>query len=159
MKNVFSVAVNAKDVEVLMHAVAVALQRWEAGDALMLGLDTVSAIPGEGVSQSALLRLPLESQIDSDAIIHSTRATLGPWIIRFQRLVRRLTWWFTEPILQQIRGFQRHAAQAIVSLARDQEALRSRLDELQADDRLAALEKELADLRARIASLEGRHEN
>jgi ubiquinone/menaquinone biosynthesis C-methylase UbiE len=61
--------------------------------------------------------------IDSNMIIYSTRPLLGSWINRFQQFVRRVTWWFIEPILQQIRAFQLHTAQVVEILAENQETL------------------------------------
>ena len=70
--------------------------------------------------------------------IHSTRRTIGPWIIRFQLTVRRATWWFLEPILQQIRAFNRSTARTLDMLAGEQKHLA---------DRVAALEEETQRLR------------
>ena len=83
--------------------------------------------------------------VDSSAVIQSTRPGLGPWIIRFQKLVRRLTWWYSEPIVQQIRVFQRNAASTAHGLAQNQHKLLARYEELAAEqemlrERLEALE-------------------
>jgi len=84
-------------------------------------------------------QLRLQWNIDSGAIIHSTKPRWGPFIIRFQSLVRRATWWFLEPILQQIRSFQMNAAHVLDGLAQQQEALATLLTATAlADDRAEA---------------------
>jgi hypothetical protein len=85
--------------------------------------------------------------VDHSAVIQSTRPVLGPWIIRFQHLVRKLTWWYVEPVIQQIRRFQRNAALATDGLARNQRRLLTRCDDLT---------KEVAALRHRLEVLEAR---
>jgi SAM-dependent methyltransferase len=97
------------------------MRQWEANS------DPVS--PGPPLPErSAELRqrayeLTLQWNIDGDAIIHSTRPGVGPWVIRFQTLVRELTWWFLEPILQQIRLFQKNAAAILDRVVRHPEQL------------------------------------
>ena len=126
--NVFSVQADSGDVEVIMHEGGEAVQRWEGGDALSLDLAWVQRRE-EHLLQAAR-QLRFQATLDGNAIIHSTRPRMGPWIIRFQRFVRRVTWWFLEPILQQIRAFQLHTAQVVAALAENQEALLLELQHL-----------------------------
>ena len=126
--NVFSVQADSGDVEVIMHEVGEAVQRWEGGDALPLDLAWVQRREDRLLQEARQLRF--QATLDGTAIVHSTRPRLGPWIIRFQQFVRRVTWWFLEPILQQIRAFQLHTAQVVEVLAENQEALLLELQRL-----------------------------
>jgi hypothetical protein len=126
--NVFSVQADSGDVEVIMHEVGEAVKRWEGGDALPLDLAWVQRREDHLLQKARQLRF--QATLDGNAIIHSTRQRLGPWIIRFQQFVRRVTWWFLEPILQQIRAFQLHTAQVVEALAENQEALLLELQRL-----------------------------
>lgn len=126
--NVFSVQADSGDVEVIMHEVGEAVQRWEGGDALPLDLAWVQRREDRLLQEARQLRF--QATLDGNAIVHSTRPRLGPWIIRFQQFVRRVTWWFLEPILQQIRAFQLHTAQVVEVLAENQEALLLELQRL-----------------------------
>jgi len=140
--SIFTVQASAHDVEAVMDAVGNALHEWEGGGALPLALSLVQS-QNERLTDKAR-QLGLQWNLDSNAIIHSTRPRLGPWIIRFQRIVRRLTWWFTEPILLQIRMFQMNAAQLMNGLAQNQEAMLARTLELQTlNQRVEALERKL----------------
>jgi hypothetical protein len=139
--NIFSVSSNQQDVQVLLDDVAEALRQWEAGEAPGLDLSIMLGETGK-VSQQAN-RLKGGWNVDGSAIIQSTRPGLGPWIIRFQRLVRRLTWWYVEPILQQIRSFQRDTALTADGLAQNQEHLLARYEALQ--ERLEALEDRFSE--------------
>ena len=123
------------DVEELMHSTARALDAWErqAG-----GRQMVPAVDrgGEDLrARAATLRH--QWRIDSNAIIHSNRPRLGPILIRFQTFVRRATWWFVEPVVQQIRSYQRNSSGVIEDLSRQQTTI---------IERLAALEEGLARL-------------
>ena len=84
----------------------------------------------ENPTRDLARRLQLQANVDGRAIIHSTRPRLGPWLIRFQTVVRRLTWWFLEPVLLQVRAFQTDAAQAIAKLSQEQEAMQAQVSEL-----------------------------
>lgn len=141
--NIFSVSADEQDVEVLLGNVSEALQEWESGKTLPLDLSLLLHETGKVKQQAAQLRR--QWQIDGQAVILSNRPGVGPWIIRFQQLVRRLTWWFMEPILQQIRAFQRNSAVAITDLIKTQEDL------IQTGQEQAA---ELAALREKVAQLE-----
>jgi hypothetical protein len=138
--SVLSVVSDANDVEATMAAVADALRRWEGGAARPLDLATAPGQEEELAIQASRLRL--QWNVDGGAIIHSTRPRLGPWIIRFQTAVRRATWWFLEPVLQQIRSFQMSAARVAERTARDQAVLRARLEGL--EDELAELKRQVA---------------
>ncbi len=145
--SIFSVSSNAGDVETLMGAVADALQRWEGGEARSLDLVMVQD-QGERLAEQAR-RLALQWNIDGNAVIHSTRPGLGPWVIRFQMTVRRLTWWFLEPILQQIRLFQMNSARTVDGLAQNQEVLAARYAELQdLAHRVQVLEEQVKGLQS-----------
>ena len=140
--SVFTVSTGEEDVELAMQAVADALRNWEGGGAP--SPEPLRA-PEWGRLRSQARQLTLQSNIDSNAIIHSTRPGVGPWIIRFQIGVRRLTWWFVEPIVQQARRFQANVAQVLDGLAGDQERLRNQV-------------AEMADLNQRVEALEGHME-
>lgn len=147
--NIFSVSSGKQDVESLLDNVAAAINQWEQGEAPSLDL---SIMLGEASSTNQQVRqLKRQWNVDESAIIHSTRPGLGPWITRFQRLVRKFTWWYLEPILQQIRVFQRNTAQAIGGLAQNQETqlahherLKTEIQALQ--DRIEVLEAQLEDM-------------
>lgn len=142
--NIFSVSADEQDVEVLLGNVSKALQEWESGKTLPLDLSLLLHETGKVKQQAAQLRH--QWQIDGQAVILSNRPGVGPWIIRFQQLVRRLTWWFMEPILQQIRAFQRNSAVAITDLIKTQEDLIQTGQEQAAE--LAALQEKVAQLEA-----------
>jgi hypothetical protein len=127
--NPFTVSTGLNDIEAVMDAVADALRRWEGGGELSLDLSPVSG-KDERLGLQAH-RLKLQYNIDSNAVIHSTRPGLGPWIIRFQTLVRRLTWWFLEPVVQQIRLFQMNTARVVDGLAKNQELLASQVAKIE----------------------------
>lgn len=147
--NIFSVTADEQDVEVLLGNVSEALDTWEAGEALPLDLSLLLHETGKAKQQ--VHQLNSQWHIDSNAVILSNRPGLGPWIIRFQRLVRRLTWWFTEPIVQQIRAFQRSTAVTITHLAQNQEDFLT-TEQNQAAE-LAALQEKVAQLEASLKSI------
>jgi len=119
--NIFSVSSDTQDVEALLGNTAEALRQWEGGDAPPLDLSIMLGDAGKLNQQAS--RLKGQWNINSWAIIQSNRPGLGPWIIRFQHLMRKLTWWFPEPIIQQIRGFQRNTAFTVDGLAQSHEEL------------------------------------
>lgn len=126
--NIFSVKADSNDIEVIMHEVRRAVQRWEGGDTLPLDLAWVQH--HEDRLLQAARQLRILATLDGNAIVHSTRPHLGPWIIRFQQFIRRITWWFLEPILQQIRAYQLHSAQVVETIAEHQETLLLELQRL-----------------------------
>jgi hypothetical protein len=141
--NIFSVSSDQHDVETLLTNVGDAVRQWEDGTTLSLDLSILLGETEQVGQQASELRG--QWNVDSSAVIQSTRPGLGPWIIRFQKLVRRLTWWYSEPIIQQIRVFQRSAASTAHGLAKNQEKLLARYEELAAEqevlvERLDALE-------------------
>ncbi len=150
--NIFSVSSEKQDVEALLDGVAEKLRRWEGGEEQSLDLSLMFGETEKASHHAA--RLKAQWNIDGSAIVQSTRPGLGPWIIRFQRLVRRLSWWYAEPILQQIRAFHRSAAVAVDGLAQNQERLVRRYEDLEADH--AALRKRVEYLEDRIADA-GQH--
>jgi hypothetical protein len=154
--SVFNVRANASDVEAMMDSVAEALLEWETGKSLPLDLSTIHD-SSDRLAEDAH-NLWCQWNLDNNAIVHSTRPGLGPWIIRFQLLVRRLTWWFLEPILQQIRLFQMNAARLIIELARNQRLLATRFDSVSREDwmeRIEMLEAQIEELQRQVAEREG----
>jgi len=140
--NIFSVSSDTQDIEILLGNVSEALRRWEAGDTPPLDLSIMLGDAGKLNQQAS--RLKGQWNINSGAIIQSTRPGLGPWVIRFQHLVRKLTWWYLEPIIQQVRGFQRNTALTVDGLAQSHEDLLQTVQRQAVQ--LEALEKQLAAL-------------
>lgn len=147
--NIFSVSADEQDIEILLGNVSKALDAWESGKTLPLDLSLLLQETGKAKQQ--VRQLNNQWHIDSNAVILSNRPGLGPWIIRFQQVVRRLTWWFTEPLMQQIRSFQRSTAVAVTHLAQNQEDALAASQEQAAE--LAALQEKVAQLEATLASL------
>jgi len=141
--NIFSVSSDAQDVEMLLSNVAEKMRRWEGGKLPVLDL-SVMLQDNDKIGKQAS-QLKGQWNIDRSAVIQSTRPLLGPWIVRFQHVVRRLTWWYLEPILQQIRRFQRNTALAADGMAQNQRRLLARCDDLT---------KEVVALRHRLEALE-----
>ena len=119
--NIFSVSSDTQDIEVLLGNVSDTLRQWEGGETPPLDLSIMLGDAGKLNQQAA--RLKGQWNINSWEIIQSTRPGLGPWVIRFQHLVRKLTWWYLEPIIQQVRGFQRNTALTVDGLAQSHEEL------------------------------------
>ena len=132
--NIFSVSSDQGDVESLLADVGDAVRQWEDGKALSLDLSIMLGEAQHVGQQASQLRG--QWNVDSAAVIQSTRPGLGPWIIRFQKLVRRLTWWYSEPIIQQVRGFQRNTASTARGLAQNQEKLLARYEQLAAEQKV-----------------------
>ena len=143
--NIFSVSSDSQDVEILLGSVAELVRQWEGGQTPPLDLSIMLGDAGK-LSQSAA-RLKGQWNLNSWAIIQSTRPGLGSWIIRFQHLVRKLTWWYTEPLVDQIRGFQRNTALTVDGLAQSHEEMLNTITQQAA--RIAALEKRLEELQNR----------
>ncbi len=148
--NIFSVSADEQDVEVLLGNVSDALDAWKSGKTLPLDLSLLLHETGKAKQQ--VRQLNSQWHIDSNAVILSNRPGVGPWIIRFQQLVRRLTWWFTEPIVQQIRTFQRSTAVSITHLAQNQEDFLANGQNQVAE--LVALQERVAQLEATLRSIE-----
>jgi hypothetical protein len=159
--SVFSIHSGTGDVEAVMGSVAEALLEWETGKSLPLDLSTIHD-SSDRLAEDAH-NLWCQWNLDNNAIVHSTRPGLGPWIIRFQLLVRRLTRWFLEPILQQIRVFQMNATRLIMELARNQRRLAARFDAASADAaskedwmrRIEVLEAQVKELQRQVTEREG----
>lgn len=143
--NIFSVSSDSQDVEILLGNVAESVRQWEGGQTPPLDLSIMLGDAGK-LSQSAA-RLKGQWNLNSWAIIQSTRPGLGPWIIRFQHLMRKLTWWYTEPLVDQVRGFQRNAALTVDGLAQSHEEMLNTISQQAA--RIAVLEKRLEELQNR----------
>lgn len=147
--NIFSVSSDKQDVEALLNNVAERVRRWEGGEAPSLDLSMMLGETEKASHRAAQLKE--QWNIDSTAIIQSTRPGFGPWIIRFQHLVRRLSWWYSEPILQQIRDFHRNTAIAADGLAQNQERLVKRYEDLEAEHEV--LRKRVEVLEARLSEI------
>ena len=89
--SVFSVRADSGDMEAMMSSVAESLLEWERGKFLPLDLAMIHD-RGDRLAEDAH-HLWHQSNLDGNAIVHSTRLRWGPLIIRFQLLVRRLTWY------------------------------------------------------------------
>jgi hypothetical protein len=149
--NVFSVRSDQQDVEMLLSNGAEALRQWEEGPPPVLDLSMMLDEAGKVSHRARCLKG--QWNVDSSAIIQSTRPVLGSWIIRFQDWVRKLTWWYLEPIIQQIRMFQMNAALTVDGLAQNEEQQLARQEDLAAE--LAALRKRLEDLEALVGATGG----
>jgi len=139
------------DVELLMQSVAERLKRFEAGEGGSHDIAAFSLYPVGWEDQDTERNVELliaQWDIDSSEIIHSTRPVLGPAIITFQHVVRRLTWWFLNPIVDQISRFNHSAARVIHSLFRQQCIINRQLNEMAT--RLAAAENTIAEMAKRI---------
>lgn len=153
--NIFTVQTDVDDIEVAMNRVAQAVREWEKGKNQTLAFSLASRGKGQVLKQAR--QLQLQWNVDANAIIHSTRPKIGPWIIRFQNLIRRATWWFLEPILQQIRAFQMNTARVVEGLAENQTAILAESEELRSEieQRLESLETETTMLRSHLRELKG----
>jgi len=149
--NIFSVSSDAQDVEMLLSNVAEKMRGWEGGELPVLDLSLMVQDNARTGQQAS--RLKGQWNIDRSAVIQSTRPVVGPWIVRFQHVVRRLTWWYLEPILQQIRRFQRNAALAADGLAQNQRRLLARCEDLTTE--VAALRHRLEALEAQESPADG----
>jgi hypothetical protein len=134
-----------QDVEALLGQVSEQLTQWEGGRTPELDLSLMLGETGRAAQRAA--RLKGQWNVNSWAIVQSTRPRWGPLIIRFQHLVRRLTWWYLEPIIIQIRGFQMNAAYAVDDLARNQESLLAALRSQSAE--INALQQRLLEVESR----------
>jgi hypothetical protein len=144
--NIFSVSSDIQDVEVLLGNVAGAVRQWEGGEIVSLDLSLMLGEASQASQRAG--RLKGQWNLNSWAIIQSTRPGLGPWIIRFQHLVRRATWWYLEPIIQQIRAFQMNAALVMDALAQNQAKALTNSQAQTAE--LAALQKRVEALEAQL---------
>ena len=145
---VFNVDTTQEDVELVLRDVGDAVRKWEAGDSPGLALSVSRCVDTDVLQRARQLRL--QAAIDRNAIVHSTRPGIGPWIIRFQHLARRLTWWFTGPILQQVSAYQLNSALAIEGLAEGLQAIRSDLVSLKS----VCSAEDLSVLEARTREIE-----
>lgn len=153
--NIFSVHCEHPDVELLMQGVAERLQRFEAGEGGSREIAAFHLYPVGWEDQDAernIEFLMAQGDIDSQEIIHSTRPTIGPAIITFQNIVRRLSWWFLDPIVAQVSQFNHTAARAIHSLFRQQSVTSQQLSDMTV--RLEAAEGTIAEMARRIEQLE-----
>ena len=155
MTNVFNVRTDKPDVELLMQGVAERLRRFEAGEGGRDEIAALSLYPVGWEDHDAERNVELliaQWDIDGQEIIHSNRPTLGPAIIAFQKIVRRLSWWFLNPIIDQVSQFNRTAARVIHSLYRQQRDTTQQLGEMAA--RLEAAERTITEMTKRIEELE-----
>jgi hypothetical protein len=152
--NLFAIYSERPDVELLMRRVQQKLRRWEKGQERLEPL-CLTSLPFGGDDADEEKRFQLLGRqwgIDGKAIVHSTRPILARPIIAFQRIIRRLTWWYLEPILQQIRNFHLSTARSVTGLFYRQRAHTDDLVELSRQVR--QLEKIISDLAERISALE-----
>lgn len=155
MTNIFNVRVDKPDVELLMQGVAERLQRFEMGEGSDDEVATFSLYPIGWEDHDAERNLELliaQWDIDGQEIIHSNRPVLGPAIIAFQKVVRRWSWWFLNPIIDQVSQFNHTAARVIYSLYRQQRDTTQQLGEMAA--RLEAAESTISEMTKRIEELE-----
>jgi hypothetical protein len=97
--------------------------------------------------------------VDPHAIVVSNRPGLSWAINRFQRLVRRATWWFALPQWLQISAFNGAVVRTSASLLKEQRRLEQRMDDVAGGHvllRTALLEQEILSLRAEVARLRER---
>ncbi|MBI2862518.1 MAG: class I SAM-dependent methyltransferase [Chloroflexi bacterium] len=87
--------------------------------------------------QGTLVEVEAASRLDLQAIVRSSRPVLGPPINLFQRVVRRLTWWYTFPLMVQVALFQVQATRALKSLTR----LVAGFEQRKIEERLQRLER------------------
>lgn len=153
--NILSVRAETTDIEVILESVTLALDDWEHGRPRQLDLTSTLGQTGSVNQQIAHLRS--QTNLDSSAIIHSTRPRIGPWIIRFQHGVRRFTWWFTEPLMMQIRMFQHQAVTVIAKLHQNNQQLVQNLASTQME--LDALHKRVDLLEAKLAGQSEQRKN
>jgi len=151
--NLFSVYSQPPDVESLMRQVEQKLQQWENGKDL--GPLRLTALPfgrNDADAEQMIGLLSSQWDVNSRAIIHSTRPVLSRPIIVFQRVVRRLTWWYLEPLLQQIRDFHLHVAKSVSHIFRRQQAQGDEFVELVQE--LKRLDQIILELSQRVGALE-----
>ena len=148
--SVLDVNTASDDVEDVMRAVGDAVSSWER-QAAPSGAGPQRQDNSDDLRRRAAL-LRHQWRVDSNAIIHSNRPGLGPWLIRMQSLIRRMSWWFLEPVVQQIRLYQRNSARVIDGLAREQEQVADKLSAFE------GLSRHVADLEARLVQLENRRD-
>jgi hypothetical protein len=155
MANIFNVRTAKPDVELLMQGVAERVRRFEAGEGGDREIKVFSLYPvgwEDDDTESNVELLGAQWDIDSQEIIHSNHPIFGPTIIAFQSIVRRLTWWFLNPIIDQISQFNRTAARVIHSLFRQQHDATQQTTEITV--RLEAAENTIAEMAKRIEELE-----
>lgn len=144
--NIFTVDSEEADVEELLNNVKTAVSQWESGQKLTLDLSHMLGESGKVGQKARDLRTSW--QIDTNAIIKSNRPGIGAAIIKFQQFVRRGTWWFMEPIVQQIRTFQRKTAVSVSDLATNQDLILAELKSK--SEELEALKETVAKLKAQL---------
>jgi hypothetical protein len=171
----FSVQSDRGDVEDLMGKVSAKLGELERSG--QLGSLQTALLPsgGQSISLDDQIRtLHAQWAINPNEIIHSSRPGLGEGIRRFQRLVRRGTFWYTVPIVEQINAFNGGVVRALTGLRSHQSALQDEIDRLavmasstgsataqesppfdfKREERLSELGRQVAELSERLAELE-----
>lgn len=104
--------------------------------------------------------------VDPHRIIHSNRPVLAIVINLFQKIVRRLTWWYVLPQWLQISEFHGALVRAIDALIERQRLLAIRVSAIESahtpvhvyalEQQIQALRAEQRELRRQIAELERR---
>ena len=102
--------------------------------------------------------------VDPHRIVVSSRPGLAWAINRFQRLVRRATWWYALPQWLQISEFHGAVVRTLASLVKERSRLEQELRDVSGghvlartallEQQILALRAEQEALRARIAELE-----
>lgn len=102
--------------------------------------------------------------VDPHEIVNSNRLLLAHAINLFQRLVKKLTWWYALPQWQQVSQFHGAAVRVIDVLVERQRLLSIRLNALESthlpmhvyalEQQIQALRSEQRELRRRVAELE-----
>jgi hypothetical protein len=146
--SVFNVPKGPEDVELTMASVSKSLRQWETDEALPLEVAMLEDKSDRLVGRAE--NLMSECEIDTNAVMESDKTGVGPWLMRLQRLVRRLTWWFNVPFLHQIRRYQVSSASLLRDTIDQQMSMVKHIDHLMAED----LAGRIASLEARVASLE-----
>ena len=70
-------------------------------------------------------------RLDVQEVIVSQRPVLGPSIIRFQRVIHRLTGWYLVPLAHRIQTFHNEVVAALRTVAEAQQLTETRLDRLE----------------------------
>ena len=90
---------------------------------------------------TALAHLKRSANFTSQVTTESRKPVIGPAVAKSRQLIRTTLSWYINGILAQMRSFARHVEESILVLADRTKAT---------DERVAALEAEVRELRARL---------
>jgi len=160
----FSVKSDRGDIEDLMGRLSARLSELESTGELGRHQTALLPTSGQSISLDDQIRaLHALWMINPNEIIRSNRPRFGEAIRRFQRFVRRMTFWYTVPLIDQVTAFNGGVVRAIAGLREQQLALRNEIDYLTAmtASRLADRESmpadsDSADIRQALAAINGR---